>query len=104
MGVPEIVMFAFLGVPLVAAVFLWIGLSRRAHRMGFRATFEYLRAVPHSDAEKRDAADLATRGLLWCTLGLVFSPIVLVGVIPAFYGVRKLTYASLGLGLVEDAE
>jgi hypothetical protein len=103
-GVPEVLILALLGVPLVAAVFLWLGLSRRARRMGFGSTVEYLRSAPRSDAEKRDAADLAVKGLLWCTLGLLFSPLVLIGVVPAFYGVRKLTYASLGLGLVEDAE
>jgi hypothetical protein len=81
-GVPEVLILALLGVPLVAAVFLWLGLSRRARRMGFGSTVEYLRSAPRSDAEKRDAADLAVKGLLWCTLGLLFSPLVLIGVVP----------------------
>jgi hypothetical protein len=37
-------------------------------------------------------------------LGLLFSPIVLVGRIPLFYGGRKLVYASMGLGLVDDGD
>lgn len=39
-----------------------------------------------------------------CLLGLLFAPIVLVGLIPLFYGGRKLMYASMGLGLVDDAD
>ncbi len=37
-----------------------------------------------------------------CLLGLVFAPLVLVGLFPFFYGVRKVVYASMGLGLVDD--
>jgi hypothetical protein len=60
--------------------------------------------VPRSDAEKQDAADLALKGLVLCVLGLLFSPLVVVGVIPLFYGGRKLVYASMGLGLVDDGD
>jgi hypothetical protein len=78
--------------------------GRRAKRLGYSSRRAYLRAAPHSDAEKRDAADLALKGLVFCLLGLLFSPLVLVGLIPLFYGARKLVYASMGLGLVDDAE
>jgi hypothetical protein len=37
-------------------------------------------------------------------LGLLFSPLVLVGLLPLLYGARKVLYASMGLGLVDDAE
>jgi hypothetical protein len=37
-------------------------------------------------------------------LGLIFAPLVLVGLVPLFYGGRKLVYASMGLGLVDDGE
>jgi hypothetical protein len=51
-----------------------------------------------------DAADLALKGLVFCMLGLLFPPFVLVGLLPLFYGGRKLVYASMGLGLVDDGE
>jgi hypothetical protein len=35
---------------------------------------------------------------------LIFAPFVLIGLIPLFYGGRKLVYASMGLGLVDDAD
>jgi hypothetical protein len=63
-----------------------------------------VRAAPRSDEEKRDAADLALKGLVFCVLGLIFAPFVLIGLIPLFYGGRKLVYASMGLGLVDDAD
>jgi hypothetical protein len=103
-GFPEIIILLFLGLPLVGALFFWRGLSRRARRIGYASIRDYLRAVPRSDAERRDAADLALKGLVWCALGLVFAPCVLLGLVPLFYGARKLTYASLGLGLVNDAD
>ena len=62
----------------------------------------YLRAIPKSDAERRDAADLALKGLVICVLGLFFAPIALPGVVLLFYGGRKLVYAMLGLGLIDD--
>jgi hypothetical protein len=30
-------------------------------------------------------------------------PLLLVGLFPLFYGVRKIIYASMGLGLLDDA-
>jgi hypothetical protein len=79
-------------------------LRRRAKRFGYASTRAYLRAAPRSDAEKRDAADLALRGLVCCALGLLIGPLVLIGLVPLFYGGRKVVYASMGLGLVDDAD
>jgi hypothetical protein len=90
---------------VLAAVVLLLGrLRMRARRFGYDSTGAYLRAAPRSDAEKRDAVDLALKGLAFCVLGLLFPPFVLVGLIPLFYGGRKLVYASMGLGLVDDAD
>jgi hypothetical protein len=107
-GVPELFILAVI-LAVVAVVPVAIGLfarlvSRRAKRFGYPSTGAYLRAAPRSDAEKRDAADLALRGVAFCVLGLLFSPFVLIGLIPLFYGGRKLVYASMGLGLVDDAD
>ena len=81
-----------------------IRLRARAKRFNYPSTGAYLRAAPRSDAERRDAADLALKGAVFCLLGLLLPPFVLVGLIPLFYGGRKLLYASMGLGLVDDAD
>jgi hypothetical protein len=91
-------------VGFVAMALFWISLKRRATRFGYASTGTYLRAVPRSDAERRDAADLAMKGLVFCVLGQLLSPLVLAGLIPLFYGGRKFVYASMGLGLVDDAD
>jgi len=109
LGVPELLalgpLLFILVVPVVGVILLYRLLTgRRARRFGYESTRAYLRAAPRSDEEKRDAADLALRGVVLCLLGLLFTPFVLVGLIPLFYGGRKLVYASMGLGLVDDAE
>ena len=81
-----------------------VSISRRARRFGYRSTRAYLRAAPRSDAEKADAADLALRGLVFCVLGALIAPFILVGLVPLFYGGRKLVYAQMGLGLVDDPD
>ena len=103
-GVPEFVILSVVGVVPVAIVVFGVLVRRRAKRFGYASTGAYLRAAPRSDAEKRDAADLALKGLVFCVLGLIFPPFILVGLIPLFYGARKLVYASMGLGLVDDAD
>lgn len=105
-GVPELILiFGFLFVPLLLLM-AWFGLGfgRRAKRLGYPSTGAYLSAAPRSDEEKRDAADLALKGLVLCALGLLMAPLVLVGLLPLFYGGRKLAYASMGLGLVDDGD
>ena len=107
-GIPEVIMlglffgvvvFPLLGLALFVAMF-----SRRAKRFGYPTTRAYLRAAPRSDDERRDAADLAVKGLACCALGVLFAPFVLIGLAPLFYGGRKFLYASMGLGLVDDAD
>jgi hypothetical protein len=101
LGVPEL--FVLVVIPGSVILFV-LALARRAKRFGYASTRAYLRAAPRSDAEKRDSVDLALKGLVWCVLGLIFSPFVLVGLFPLFYGGRKLVYASMGLGLVDDGD
>ena len=86
-------------------VYLWRTYIRtQAQRAGYTSVGAYLRAAPRSDEEKRDAVDLALKGLVICFLGLMFPPLILIGLFPLFYGTRKLAYASMGLGLVDDAD
>ncbi len=86
-------------------VYLWrTSIRTQAQRAGYTSVGAYLRAAPRSDEEKRDAVDLALTGLVVCFLGLLFPPLILIGLFPLFYGTRKLAYASMGLGLVDDAD
>lgn len=108
-GVPElIVILAIFVVPVLgAAIFAFLLLRpvrQQAQRAGYQSTRAYLRAAPQTDQEKKDAADLALKGLAICFLGLMFPPLILVGLFPFFYGARKVVYASMGLGLVDDAD
>ena len=99
------------GVALVAiAALAFIALTvandlrRTAARAGYGSIGEYLRAVPRSDEERQHAVDLALKGLVWCLAGLLVPPLILVGIFPLYYGTRKVVYASMGLGLVDDAD
>ena len=104
MGLPELIILGPLVAMAVGSVVIWRSLRRRARRLGYSSTGAYLRAAPRSDQEKRDAADLTLKGLVWCMLGLVFAPCVLIGLLPLFYGGRKLAWATMGLGLVDDGD
>lgn len=108
LGVPEFIILGAVLVPVALLVLLvvWFVATarRRARRLGYASAAAYLRAAPRSDWEKRDAADLALKGVVLCILGLLFPPFVLVGLVPLFYGGRKIVYASLGLGLVDDGD
>lgn len=99
-GVPELIILS----PAVLILGFLLGFVRRARRLGYPTVGAYLRAVPRTDDEKRDAVNLALKGLLVALLGFIFAPVVLGGLVPLFYGGRKVVYASLGLGLVDDAD
>ena len=107
-GIPELIIIGVIAVPvivgLVGVAMFWVGFPRRARRFGYPGTLAYLRAAPRSDDEKRDAADLALKGVVCCGLGILFPPLLLVGLVPLFYGGRKIVYASMGLGLVDDPD
>ena len=94
---------AVLAIFLIVAV--WRTSYRRpARRAGYDSVGDYLRAVPQSDEEKRDAVDLALKGVVVCLLSLFFPPLLIVGLFPLFHGARKIAHASMGLGLIDDAD
>ena len=103
-GVPELIILAVVGGVPIGIGMMAVMVKRRARRFGYASTRAYLCAAPRSDFEKRDAADLALKGAVFCLLGIVFAPFVLVGLVPLFYGGRKLVWASMGLGLVDDGD
>ncbi len=109
MGVLPFVVFVLGPAALVVAatailVSTFRGRLRRARDSGYPSLTAYLRAAPRTDEEKRDAADLALKGLIICLLGLLFPPLLLFGLIPFFYGTRKVIYATMGLGLADDGD
>ena len=75
--------------------------ERRAQRGGHVSVGEYLRAIPRSDEEKKEAVDLALKGLLLCIVGIVLPPLLLIGIFPLYYGARKVMYWQTGLGLFD---
>jgi hypothetical protein len=95
---------ALFAVACAAVVAIGGNLLRKSRAAGYPSLTAYLRAAPQTDEEKRDAADLALKGLVLCVLGLLFPPVLLFGLVPFFYGTRKVLYASMGLGLVDDAD
>lgn len=95
--------------PMVLIAVFWLIFAQRAKRFGYGSTGAYLRAAPRSDPEKRDAVDLALKGLVFFVLAAFFMPVVgpfvtFTALIPIFYGGRKLAYAWMGLGLVDDTD
>ena len=103
-GVVELFLIGPLIVVVVAVVLFLVQFARRARGFGYESTSAYLRAVPRSDPEKRDAVDLLLKGLVISVLGTVHPFFFLAGLVPAFYGARKVTFAVLGLGLVDDGD
>jgi len=97
----------FFLVPLIVGItMVWLllrGQRHMARKLGYPSLSAYLRAAPQTDQEKRAAVDLALKGLVISLLGLLMPPVLLIGLFPLFYGVRKIAYASMGLGLVDDA-
>ena len=104
---PLLLVIGGLLVPVAGGtVLLWVlirGQRRMARAAGYASLSAYLRAAPQTDAEKQAAADMALKGLVICLLGLIFPPLLLVGLFPFFYGARKVAYTWMGLGLLDDA-
>jgi hypothetical protein len=75
---------------------------RRALQAGYKRVSEYMLAAPRNDREKREAVNMAFRGLALCLVGIVFAPLLLLGVFPLYYGGRKIALALLGTDLLVD--
>ena len=107
-GAPTLVVVGLVAVfvlgVLLALVALVMTENRKARRAGYASFGAYLAATPKTDAEKRAAADLALKGVVICLLGLFFPPLILVGLVPLYFGSRKIIHVSMGLGLVDDID
>ena len=98
-----IVILAIVGI-IVGVLSVLKTYRRKAEEAGFSSLGDYLRAAPCSDVEKQEAVDLALKGLVLCVVGLAFPPLLLIGVFPLYFGMRKVAYWSMGLGLFEDPD
>jgi hypothetical protein len=65
-------------------------LMRRARAVGYDSVRQYLYAIPASDEQRFDAVELALKGLVITFLGVLFAPLMFVGLIPTYYGFRKV--------------
>lgn len=106
MSMATLIILVALVATLLAGLFVFklVGTYRqKAIKAGYGSLGEYLRSAPRSDEEKRESVDLVLKGLVICILGILFPPLVLIGVVPLYYGARKLAFGSMGFGLVDDA-
>lgn len=100
-----VVSFATFLLVIGGVALLFFGHFRnQSTRLGYRSLGEYLGAVPVTDEQKRDAVSLALKGVVTCVLGLLFPPFLVIGLVPLFFGARKMAWVSMGLGLVDDAD
>jgi len=100
-----LLLFAAAVIGFAATLFYSLFISRyrkTADLLGYSTLGEYLRAPPRSDEERRLAVDMALTGGLICLFGLLIPPLIIFGAYPLYHGARKMAYASMGLGLVDD--
>ncbi len=102
---PNSAVIILLTFATLAAIAFWIGrtiLMRRARAHDYESVRVYLQAVPGTDEQKLDAVDLTLKGGVMIILGILFPPLIFVGLVPLYYGFRKITMTLMGLGLTDD--
>lgn len=100
------IMLVLLVLILTVSGLIWIArmiLAKRARAVGYDSIGTYLHAIPTTDAQKSDAADLALKGAMLTILGVLFTPLIIVGLIPLYYGARKVTLTLMDLGLTDSS-
>ncbi len=90
-----VVLLGFFLVPLL----IW---RRRVRRRGYSGLMVYLRELPQTEEGRLDAVELTLKGVVICILGLLFPPIIVFGVVPLYYGGRKLAAITLGIEGTEE--
>ena len=103
-GLVLLALLATLAVSAAIVIFVVRKLRQNAAAAGYPGVGAYLRAVPRNDEEKRQAVDMALKGVILCALGLFFPPMILVGVVPFYYGSRKLILVWLGLDILAEID
>jgi hypothetical protein len=89
-----ILLFAGWIAVFLVPVLIW---RRNVRRRGYSGLMAYLRELPQTEDEKLDAVELTLKGVVICALGLLIPPLVLVGLVPLYYGARKLVSVTLGI-------
>ncbi len=85
----------------VLPVVLW---RRRLQRRGYPGVRAYFLELPRTDAEKMDAVELTLKGVVLCCLSLLFPPLIILGLFPLYFGIRKLASSQLGIKSLEANE
>jgi hypothetical protein len=94
--VSGLILFTVAAGIMVGLIWLPLRIWRRAvQRRGYPSLKVYLREVPHCPEERLDAVELTLKGVVICVLGLIFPPLCLVGLVPLYYGARKLAAMTL---------
>jgi hypothetical protein len=78
----------------LSPILIWRARIKLHGYPGLRA---YLQELPWTDEQKWDAVELTLRGLVLCLLGLLFPPVLLIGLVPLYYGLRKLAWVKLAI-------
>jgi hypothetical protein len=78
----------------VVPVLIW---RRNVRQRGYPGLMAYLRELPQTEDEKLDAVELTMKGVAICVLGVLIPPLVLVGLVPLYFGARKLASVTLGI-------
>ncbi len=97
-GLLLVVLLAVLVAVCLLPILIWRG---RIRRQGYPSLRAYLRELPRTDEEKLDAVELTLKGAMLCLLGLLFPPIIIIGVVPLYFGLRKLAAVQLGIKSLE---
>jgi hypothetical protein len=87
-------LFAAWSALFLVPLLVWRSRVRRRGYAGLRA---YLRELPMTEQEKLDAVELTLKGVAICVLGMLFPPLVLIGLVPLYYGARKVASVILGI-------
>ena len=98
-GSVVLLLAGWIAVFLVPVV-IW---RRNVRTRGYPGLLAYLRELPQTQEEKMDAIELTLKGVVICALGLLIPPLVLVGLVPLYYGARKLASVTLGIKAAGDA-
>ena len=80
-------------------ILIWRG---RIRRQGYPSLRAYLREMPRTDEEKLDAVELTLKGSMLCLLDMLFPPIIIIGLVPLYFGLRKLAAVRLGIKSLEE--
>jgi hypothetical protein len=78
----------------LAPLLIW---KSRLKRRGYPGLLAYLQELPWTDEQRWDAVELTLKGMVLCLLGLLFPPVLLIGLVPLYYGLRKLVWVQLGM-------